>query len=758
MQRTIKTFLCAALLALGWQSAWGFALLGPLSPLGGDSWETPSIGYELGGDIGTPKNIGQGYRRNIPVMYYAYDENFSGFFGVQGEQAVDSAMAIMNNTFTNNSRMSLDGYSSNLVEFPFDSQSFNYTAEELGLTDLKSVTLGAMVEQMGLAEPERYTWTLHDRYLPPGGTCPIDMEYLVVQRNYGIVPSPLTQTQYSPYVNNTLYTYDIDELCNPPLPPDAVAVPIAVDPYAQTYTAVAGNLDGLGVIHVNNAWAAPIIGGFYNGLTRDDVGGLRYLMTSNNIVYEDPAPTSQLEATNFSTLNLLITSDASALLQFAQTNPPAVVQAAFPNIVIDSVSNYFTIVTNPIIVSYYTNYIGGVPVTELIVATNGYTYTPQTNYAYTFGNVVYAHYSSNTIEQLQTINVGTPIGGVPGALVTNVTSKTIVLTNVPSGDYYIVPPGSCGYDIVSALRTNNFAGATTNVITAATNITTTGFFSESVVTYFTNNWYQYYACNFQTNAPGFYQGIGKIQFVRVADTDLDPLTEVFYTPVTNTYSMVWYNPTNSQIGTRTFQRIVTTPDFLFSAQDLTSPSGDAEIGAAFFARTNNYDTANILPGLAGPGTIIPSTRIVFNDVGDLFGNGSLAFDEVSTNGFLSQINQAGLHAWASFDGTTNAPIVYPNGTSIQELENQLIISITPTSLPEGTNGVTYPTTAFSATGGQPPYTWSLNGTQLPAGLSFYNGVLSGTPVGNSSGAYGFTIQLTDADNRVVDLDYSITIY
>jgi hypothetical protein len=124
-------------------------------------------------------------------------------------------------------------------------------------------------------------------------------------------------------------------------------------------------------------------------------------------------------------------------------------------------------------------------------------------------------------------------------------------------------------------------------------------------------------------------------------------------------------------------------------------------------------------------------------------------------------NPISMLAWGSFDGTTNAPVVYPNGTSIQNLENELIITISPPSLPDGANGAPYGAT-FSATGGQSPYTWSLAGTQLPNGLSLdpSSGILSGTPSGNAPGPYDFTIQLTDSEPgipRVVNLNYSITI-
>jgi len=64
---------------------------------------------------------------------------------------------------------------------------------------------------MALADPVRYVWTLRSRTAPPG--CPLTTTYLVIQRNFDILPSPLNspsaQTQYSSYVNDVLYTYNI---------------------------------------------------------------------------------------------------------------------------------------------------------------------------------------------------------------------------------------------------------------------------------------------------------------------------------------------------------------------------------------------------------------------------------------------------------------------------------------------------------------------------------------------------------------------
>ena len=192
MQQIIKRFLWMVLLVSGLPAAWGFSPAGPIGSgpdgnpkpgfgLDGDAWQTTTIGYGLLNDTVAPKNIAQEFRHNTPVMYYTYDPNFTGYFNANhttnGTAAVDAAFAILNG-LTN-----VDQYSSQLSEFPLSSQKYNYSAQALGLRDLKSTTLYLLLEQLGLADPERYVWTLHDRFLPSGGTCPLDEEYLVVQRN-----------------------------------------------------------------------------------------------------------------------------------------------------------------------------------------------------------------------------------------------------------------------------------------------------------------------------------------------------------------------------------------------------------------------------------------------------------------------------------------------------------------------------------------------------------------------------------------------
>jgi hypothetical protein len=762
MLQLLKRFLCFGLLAFGLQTSWAFSLLGPSATYPGvpatfgDPWQVETIGFNpiptydgappyIGIDplaIG-PKNIGEGYRRNTPVIYYAFDQNFATFFGVNGEQAVDQAFAILN-ALTN-----VDSYSSNLVEFPLQSQSQNYRATTLELRDLKSTTLALMMEQMGLADAIRYTWILHNRYhetgagLPP---CPADMVYQVVMRNFDIVASPLNQLQYSAYVNGELYTYYIPvDLCGTiPAPPDADAVEVSADHLTRNYPVASGGFTAEGSL--GNGF-------FYTSLTRDDVAGLRTLYSSNNINMESAAPNSTALSggggVNGQPFNLTTTS--LAILSFTD---PVTLQALVPGIVIDSVA---------------TNLVNG-----------------QTNYVYTFGNLVTYSSSTNTPVRIQvqttTTTIAPPIGAPYGSpAITNTTTTATTATNqenLLSGDFYIVPTNSCGLTVLGVVATNvttviNFLGTVTNTPILTTTVVT----STNLIITSTNHVLSVTLC---TNAPGTttgglvgkFQGIERIQFVRVPDQNIDPLTGNFYQPITTTNTMMVVPPNSSQVTAQKFQRVLPQPDILFSAADLLPGPAAVNSYVPVYDRNVNFNLIDILPGLAGPGTINPLTIVTFDKVGPVLQNISPSTLNEANAGLLDFV-------WGSFDGSTNDPTVYPNGTSIATLESEALIQIYPPTLPDGTNGTSYyyytnvvtivgtnvvtsvvtNAVTLSVTGGGPSYTWSLasGSSGLPTNLNLSpGGVISGTP--NQSGTFDFTVQMNDSSARSVQMNYSITIH
>ena len=88
--------------------------------------------------------------------------------------------------------------------------------------------------------------------------------------------------------------------------------------------------------------------------------------------------------------------------------------------------------------------------------------------------------------------------------------------------------------------------------------------------------------------------------------------------------------------------------------------------------------------------------------------------------------------------------------------NSTTLSITTSSLPNGTIGVAYSQT-LAATGGTTPYTWSIAAGTLPAGLSLNsNGVISGTPT-TAGGPTSITFRVTDSASATATKGLSITV-
>jgi hypothetical protein len=738
MLRLLKRVAWLGVLAAGLPSAQAFSTGGVF-----ETWQVRDLGYNIGerGDIMGPMNIGEDYRRNTPVLTYAFDENFLDYFGSNGVAAVDQAFAILNNL------KPVSTYSADLSEIPLEARRFNQTAGALNLIDLKSATLAILVEEMGLADPIRYTWTLHDRVA--GANCPVGNQYLVTKRNFGIVPSNLDQLQYSSYVNGVLFSYYIQEYCaNPPFGSglsEAIEIPVDVPINAARYTPVAS-------AQLNTL--AP--GAFYTGLTRDDVAGLRYLLRSGHVHWEDvPANSAALVPSNAP--SLLVTSNLTLLADQSLTNDDAGLTALYPGLVIvpGSTSTSFSNVATPTLSGYYTNSPfdpAGTP-PHLVITTN-YTTNVVAIYSRSFANVVTNSYLPvgfvTTIDSNLVVQPFAP----PGVFQTNTTTKTF-LTNMVSGDFYLIPPDLCGFQILSNVLTtaiaitNSSTLIVTNVPTNA--ISGTYLLSRTTLTWFTNHTLAYSAVQCVTNEPGLRRGIEKITFVKTA---YDSLLGKFYAPQTNYFTMT--TVTNSTNWVQTFQRVVTAPDILFTAVDMLPGPAAAPIWFNA-ARTINFNAANALPGLAGPGTIDPPTTITFNKAGPIF------YNDVTNNLWsLDELSSVQDTMWASYDDSTNAPVVYPNGTSIAAIESQMLMQVTSVALPPARVGVAY-TTQLTGTGGVLPYTWSLapNSPTPPSWLGVMavpsNGQLSGTPQASDVGTSSFFVQMTGANGGFTVWQVALTV-
>jgi hypothetical protein len=453
---------------------------------------------------------------------------------------------------------------------------------------------------------------------------------------------------------------------------------------------------------------------------------------------------------------LLLTSNLMTLAAEALTNNPAALLALYPALSIASVTNIYTNIWVTNYTAYFTNYpydpYGTPP--HVVLVTNS-TETVQTWYHYIFNNVVTFRLSNGkwVVVPLPDITTHTgpawftvqttyltnfpydPFGTPPHTNTTSVSYLTTAIT----GEYYIVPTNLCGIAISGLQAT--LVATDTNIVNSATNLPTgfTNSYTQTVIDYFTNHVFTYYPIDCVTTNVTLRQGIDKFTFVK---TSYDSLVGRFYQPITNLYSLV--TVTNSGLVTNWYRRVVFKPDFLFTAADIIPTLG--------FLRTvtyPNFNTNNENLGIAGPGNIDPGVSgpnataaitIVLNKVGPILGN---TYGTNFINQGLSESASTTNFIWGSFDGTTNAPVVYPSGASIMNLEAQILYQIITPFLTDGQVGNPYPPTQLQVAGGTAPYSWSWSGgvPALPPGLSLSaGGLLGGTPTSAGTCVFNVTVR------------------
>jgi hypothetical protein len=129
----------------------------------------------------------------------------------------------------------------------------------------------------------------------------------------------------------------------------------------------------------------------------------------------------------------------------------------------------------------------------------------------------------------------------------------------------------------------------------------------------------------------------------------------------------------------------------------------------------------------------------------------------------SQYPEATMFSVAHFDGRCASlkpddidgiKFIYP----LTEAPGGPLTITTASQMPNGVLGATYPPIVLSATGGTPPYAWSLIAPQgrLPLGMTFSSlGVISGIPT--ETGSFSFTVKVTDFLGGTAEKRLSITI-
>lgn len=330
--RLARLFCLSLCFFLGIRSASAFALLGPFAP-----WMTAELGYQDGLSIGGPMNMGEGYRWNVPVITYGYDQSFLDFFGSNGVAAVESAIQILNDL--------PPASQIDLTNYPTFYWRVNYKAQSEGLIDVKSYALSLLLEHLGLAQPSRFMYCLHDFSI--SNFVPV---YTMLNRNFDPdtwepstnvnslicdVKIEINYGSWEVYDSNLFYFYGAPPLL-PVLSAKAVAVPVNFDQVqVPQFDTVADNSSGGGY--------SLSQGTFFLGLTEDDAGGLGYLLNSNNIAMESLIPGIQGAGTNAS--------------NFVNTSlRPGVEKITFQRMdYISSNQCVFATITNQYVDSYFTN-------------------------------------------------------------------------------------------------------------------------------------------------------------------------------------------------------------------------------------------------------------------------------------------------------------------------------------------------------------------------------------------------------------------
>ncbi|MCL4176339.1 MAG: hypothetical protein KJ072_01125 [Verrucomicrobia bacterium] len=330
--------LIAAKAILGQLGA--FSLVGPEA-----AWQTPRLGYALNMPFaGGPMDIGEEYRFNVPVVYYGFTSDFLNYFGQKGVDEIDKAFKILNE-LPAASKVSL-------ADFPFASRRINHRAAALGLIDLKSTSLSIVLHEMGLGSPIRFVYTLRSRWIGAGGS---PTNFYVIRRNF----DPETWRATS-YINGQLWTYPLVTDVNES---ESFVFTEPVDPLAccgLLYSPVA-----------SMGSAVFVSGSFWTGLTRDDIGGLRYIYRKNNYNVENlptntitdgtgggggpwgPPPGTTNTVTNAFGSNVVVNIGLRSGRE----------KIKFTKVQNDSTMGFFVPFTNNFADTYYTN---GTPFTQFI--------------------------------------------------------------------------------------------------------------------------------------------------------------------------------------------------------------------------------------------------------------------------------------------------------------------------------------------------------------------------------------------------------
>tara|TARA_B100001123_G_scaffold444213_1_gene592363 strand:- start:2119 stop:8322 length:6204 start_codon:yes stop_codon:yes gene_type:complete len=257
-------------------------------------------------DLGTPKQLDEFYRWTTPHLTYGFDQSFVEYFGTDGIAAVTDAMDVLNDFFSPRDG-SYNGVSAlNLARHGFagnyNTAWLNGTAYNQNLIDVKSLTLGIMVNYLGLGNPYRHAFTATNAIQP---TAASGLAFSIALKNY----DPVSLEQ-SDMINGVQFSYRLIHDQPPGVIADTNTMTsmtldmeeFTADTSGNSFSAVSATVDAF---YGSTAlvWTDPPsifgFGVFYDGLnamggmykprhalTYDDAGGLKYLYSTNTIAME----------------------------------------------------------------------------------------------------------------------------------------------------------------------------------------------------------------------------------------------------------------------------------------------------------------------------------------------------------------------------------------------------------------------------------------------------------------------------------------
>ena len=301
----LKALLTVAALFVGGSNVFGFVMIGPV--MAAEQQSANGISYNITDDLGGPKDIKNFYRWNKPYLTYSFDTSFVQYFGIDGMEAVNEAFEVINDFFEPKDKsysgvsgmdFARDGFLSN-----YNTAWVNTTAQNQQIIDLKSLVLGMLVNQLGVGNPHRYSFSIRNISTNTTGT---QWNFNVRLRNF----DPITW-QPTDKINGVTYSYRLIHNFTPQAggPITVPANPImdmeefTTDTSGNAWSTVSSITDafyGNTAIYWTDSPTLFNFGVYYSGLnamggqyqprhalTYDDAGALKYLYRTNNFVYED---------------------------------------------------------------------------------------------------------------------------------------------------------------------------------------------------------------------------------------------------------------------------------------------------------------------------------------------------------------------------------------------------------------------------------------------------------------------------------------